>query len=185
MTLGLNELGYKAVGIRIDSGDLAYQSKIAHDLFSKVADHFNVNLFKHLMIVASNDINEETIISLNEQKHKINAFGIGTHLVTCQRQPALGCVYKLVEVMQRPCIKISLDVEKVTIPSRKNVYRLYGKEGYALLDLMAETEEDAPKVGEKILCRHPFQESKRCYATPSSVEKMLEIWWDEGKVNKT
>lgn len=184
VALGLNELGYRAMGIRIDSGDLAYQSKMAYETFAKVADHFKVELFRTLMIVVSNDINEETIISLNEQKHKINAFGIGTHLVTCQRQPALGCVYKLVEVMQRPCIKISLDVEKVTIPSRKAVYRLYGKEGYALLDLMAETDEDGPKVGEKILCRHPFQESKRCYATPSSVEKMLEIWWDEGKVGQ-
>ena len=147
------------------------------------------------------DINEETIISLNEQKHRINALGIGTHLVTCQKQPALGCVYKvtlallvvlslicvfvyiqLVEVNRTACIKLSQDVEKVTIPARKNVYRLYGREGFALLDLMTGADEEEPKLGEKILCRHPFQESKRCYATPSKVENLLQVWWADGKV---
>lgn len=92
-------------------------------------------------------------------------------------------IFQLVEVGDFPCIKISLDVEKVTIPSRKSVYRLYGKEGYALLDLMTGTSEDEPKAGCKILCRHPFQESKRCYATPSRIENLLEIWWANGKVS--
>lgn len=95
VSLALNELGYRAIGIRIDSGDLAYQSIVAHNYFCKVAKAYKLDWFKTLVIVVSNDINEETIISLNEQKHKINAFGIGTHLVTCQRQPALGCVYKV------------------------------------------------------------------------------------------
>ena len=93
--MALDKLGYRAIGIRVDSGDLAYQSIVAHRCFQKIAEHYQLKWFNELSIIVSNDINEETIISLNEQKHKINAFGIGTHLVTCQKQPALGCVYKV------------------------------------------------------------------------------------------
>ncbi|CAG2177954.1 unnamed protein product [Oppiella nova] len=184
VALALNQLGYRAIGVRIDSGDLAYQSLVAYEKFRTIGDKYSLDWFPELTIVASNDINEDTIVSLKEQKHGINAFGIGTHLVTCERQPALGCVYKLVEINGHPCIKISLDVEKVTVPGRKSVFRLYGKEGYALLDLMQGAEEPAPKAQSKVLCRHPFQESKRCYATPSKVEPLLKIWWQNGKVQQ-
>jgi len=183
VALALDQLGYRPMGIRIDSGDLAYQSLVAYEIFGKVAETFKLEWFPSLMIIVSNDINEETIISLNEQKHRINALGIGTHLVTCQKQPALGCVYKLVEVNKNPCIKLSQDMEKVTIPSRKNVYRLFGREGYALVDLMTGVKEEPPQPGQKILCRHPFQEAKRCYATPSKVEKLLDVWWERGRVS--
>lgn len=106
VALALHDQGYRPVGIRIDSGDLAYLSNQARDMFEKVAAQYQLEWFAKLTIVASNDINEETILSLNEQKHKIDVFGIGTHLVTCQKQPALGCVYKLVEVNGQPRIKL-------------------------------------------------------------------------------
>lgn len=80
MALALHDQGYRAVGIRIDSGDLAYLSCLARDTFNLVSERFNIPWFKSLTIVASNDINEETILSLNEQGHKIDCFGIGTHL---------------------------------------------------------------------------------------------------------
>lgn len=80
VALALNDCGYRAVGIRIDSGDLAYLSVLARDTFEKVAEAFKLPWFAKVTIVASNDINEETILSLNEQGHKIDCFGIGTHL---------------------------------------------------------------------------------------------------------
>lgn len=82
VAMALNDLGYRALGIRIDSGDLAYLSCLARDTFDKVSENFQIPWFKTLTIVASNDINEETILSLNEQGHKIDCFGIGTHLGT-------------------------------------------------------------------------------------------------------
>lgn len=78
--MALNDLGYKAVGIRIDSGDLAYLSVLARETFERIAEKYNIPWFARLMIIASNDINEDTILSLNEQGHKIDCFGIGTHL---------------------------------------------------------------------------------------------------------
>ncbi|XP_030384269.1 nicotinate phosphoribosyltransferase isoform X1 [Scaptodrosophila lebanonensis] len=182
VALALNDLGYYALGIRIDSGDLAYLSCLARETFEKVAERFKVPWFNKLTIVASNDINEDTILSLNEQGHKIDCFGIGTHLVTCQRQPALGCVYKLVEINGQARIKLSQDVEKVTMPGNKNAYRLYSADGHALIDLLQKVSEPPPAVGQKVLCRHPFQESKRAYVIPSHVESLYKVYWKSGKI---
>ncbi|XP_035740577.1 nicotinate phosphoribosyltransferase-like isoform X4 [Vespa mandarinia] len=182
VALALNDLDYKAIGIRLDSGDLAYLSNAARDIFEKLAVKYNIPWFARLTIVASNDINEETIISLNEQSHKIDCFGIGTHLVTCQRQPALGCVYKMVEINGQPRIKLSQEVGKMNIPGKKNAYRLYGADGYALIDILQRSTEEVPQIKQKVLCRHPFQESKRAYVIPTRVEPLHKIYWKNGKL---
>ncbi|XP_055635583.1 nicotinate phosphoribosyltransferase isoform X4 [Toxorhynchites rutilus septentrionalis] len=184
VALALNDQGYRAVGIRIDSGDLAYLSCLARETFERIAERFKLTWFSKLTIVASNDINEETILSLNEQGHKIDCFGIGTHLVTCQRQPALGCVYKMVEINSQPRIKLSQDVAKVTMPGNKNVFRLYGADGHALIDLLQRVDESPPEVGQKVLCRHPFQESKRAYVIPTYVEALYKVYWADGRVTQ-
>ena len=116
----LAECGYSAIGVRLDSGDLAYLSKEVRRGFaaSEAAHGVETASFK---IVASNNINERVLHALQKQGHDIDTFGIGTHLVTCQRQPALGMVYKLVEVNGSPRIKLSQELTKVTIPGRKDV----------------------------------------------------------------
>ncbi|KAK9753071.1 Nicotinate phosphoribosyltransferase C-terminal domain [Popillia japonica] len=184
VALAINDVGYKSIGIRIDSGDLAYLSKVARGYFTDIGKIYNIPWFEKLLIMASNDINEETILSLNEQEHKIDCFAIGTHLVTCQRQPALGCVYKLVEVNGQARMKLSQDVGKVIIPGKKDLYRLYSKSGDALIDLMQNSDESPPAENKKVLCRHPFEESKRAFVIPSKVEAMLKIYWKDGKVQQ-
>ncbi|KAK9948937.1 hypothetical protein M0R45_004490 [Rubus argutus] len=161
VALALNDLGYKAAGIRLDSGDLAYLSSEARKIFCIIEKEFGVPGFGKMVITASNDLNEETLDALNKQGHEVDAFGIGTYVVTCYAQAALGCVFKLVEINNQPRIKLSEDVTKVSIPCKKRSYRLYGKEGYPLVDIMTGENEPPPKVGERILCRHPFNESKR------------------------
>ncbi|XP_024086278.1 nicotinate phosphoribosyltransferase isoform X2 [Cimex lectularius] len=182
VAMALNDLGYRAIGIRIDSGDLAYLSNKAREVFIKISHQYYLSWFADLQIMASNDINEDTILSLNDQNHKIDCFAIGTHLVTCQRQPALGCVYKLVEINGIPRIKLSQDVAKVTMPGRKDAYRLYGTDGHALIDLLQRSVESPPEVGVRVLCRHPFQESKRAYVIPTRVEPLYKEYWSNGKI---
>jgi len=179
----LHLFGYKALGIRLDSGDLAYLSKEARKRFQTVSKSLELDWFSSFIITASNDINEETLTSLEQQGHEINAYGIGTHLVTCQRQPALGCVFKLVELNGNPRMKLSEEMSKVTMPGKKNAYRLYGGDNLALLDLLTRSDEPAPQPNEWVLCRHPLEEAKRAYVKPSTVENLLKLYWKDGKVH--
>lgn len=128
-------------------GDLAYLSKQTRKIFRSVSKKLGIDYFAGFSITASNDINEDTLVSLNQQVcvrstkpllqfhrvstlslnrcanlqgHEIDVFGIGTNLVTCQAQPALGCVYKLVEIHGTPRIKLSQEVSKVPKMSPTN-----------------------------------------------------------------
>ena len=177
----LHLIGYKPVGVRLDSGDLAWLSIQCREAFSTFATKYNVtDAFSTLIIVASNDINERVLLALADQGHEINAYGIGTNLVTCQAQPALGMVFKLVEIDGKPRIKLSNDVVKMTIPGKKTVYRLIGKQGIPLLDVIMLATEKPPNKGEKILCCDPFDEKKRVYVTPTQVVHMMVCWRQGG-----
>ncbi len=183
VALALNEIGYKPIGIRLDSGDLSHLSRRTRQIFTEIGKKYG-NDFARLKIVASNEINEETLRSLGQQGHEIDMFGIGTHLVTCQRDPSLGCVYKLVEVNGKPKIKLSEDIGKLTFPGRKETYRLIGQMGYPLLDLMIMVGEEPPREGHKILCCHPFEEAKRTYVIPSKVIPLHKLVWDGKRIEQ-
>jgi len=122
------------------------------------------------------------LFALREQNHEIDSFGIGTNLVTCKAQPALGMVYKLVELNGIPRIKLSDEIEKTTIPGRKGVYRIFNKDGEPIMDIMQNADDTPPVPGQRYLCHHPFDDHKRCYVTPSVVEPVLQLVWDKGKM---
>nr|XP_054749276.1 nicotinate phosphoribosyltransferase-like [Lytechinus pictus] len=127
----------------------------------------------------------QTILANKTKGHGIDAYGIGTHLVTCQKQPNLGGVCKLVQINGVPRIKLSQDVSKVTIPGRKVVYRLFSSEGHALIDLMQQVDEEPPKPMERVLCRHPFEESKRAYVKAGRVEILHKLYLKNGQLCQT
>jgi len=178
VALALFQIGKKPVGIRLDSGDLSYFSKETRKLLRRTAERFSIESFGGLSIVASNDIDEAILFSLGQQGHEIDVFGIGTHLVTCRAQPALGCVYKLVSINGQPRMKLSDEADKMTVPGRKDVYRLVGGNRHPLVDLMIEAGKPAPKAGERILCRHPVSEPKRVYVVPKDVIALHKCVWD-------
>jgi len=118
----LVEKGYKFAGIRLDSGDLAWLSIEAKKLLVAAG-------FPDAKIFASNDLDEHLVTTLKHQGAAINMWGIGTKLVTCNDQPALGGVYKLAATMEegettwKPCIKLSEMAIKVSNPGVLNTRR--------------------------------------------------------------
>src|SRR4030042_1673575 len=173
------ELGFNYT----NEGELAYLSKATRKALNEIGDRTDPNLSKCL-IMASNEINKSVLISLKQQGHEIDTFGIGTHLVTCDDQPAMGCIYKLVEVKGIPRIKLSQELGKMTIPGRKEVYRLFGEDGYSLLDLMIKVGDRPPAPSNHVLCHHPFNHIKRVYVTPSKVIPLHHCVWDGKRVSQ-
>jgi len=181
VALGLFKMGYRPIGIRLDSGDLSYLSKATRKALNEIGARTDPDLLK-CVILASNEINRSVLKSLREQGHEIDLFGIGTHLVTCDDQPAMGCVYKLVEAKGVPRIKLSQELSKMTIPGKKEAYRLFSEDGYGLLDLMIRVGDKPPEPSKRVLCHHPFDHIKRVYVTPSKVIPLHRCVWDGKRV---
>jgi nicotinate phosphoribosyltransferase len=81
-------------------------------------------------------------------------------------------------IMDNPRIKLSQDVGKVTIPAKKEVYRLIGHEDKPIIDLMIQVGERPPQTGERIFCRHPFEEAKRVNVIAKRIISLHKLVWD-------
>ena len=127
-------------GIRMDSGDLAYLSKIARKMLDEAG-------FSDAVISASNDLDEYLIENLKAQGAKITSWGVGTNLITSKDCPAFGGVYKLAAIQDEngtfvPKIKLSENTEKVTNPGNKTIYRIYEKDSHKIkADLICLADE--------------------------------------------
>jgi len=130
--------------VRIDSGDLVEHAK-------KVRNILDENGCKNVQIVASSDLNEYKIKKILESNAPIDAFGVGTELATSSDDPTIAGVYKLIEYNNKPKIKIS--EEKLTYPGKKQIYRIYNKQGEFREDFLALDSEPAPPNSEALLIR--------------------------------
>lgn len=135
----LEPQGKEIKGIRLDSGDLAYLSK-------EVRKILNINGLEKCKIIASNSLDEYIISDLMTQGACIDVFGVGERLITAKSEPVFGGVYKLVAVEENgeisPRIKLSENIEKVTNPGYKTVWRLFDKESNkAIADVLTLGDE--------------------------------------------
>lgn len=134
----LEPKGHKLLGIRLDSGDLAYLSKKARKMLDEAGMH-------DTKIVVSNSIDEYLINSLTQQGAMIDSYGVGERMITSKSDPVFGGVYKIVAVKKDdtylPKIKISENVEKITNPCFKKVYRVYDEHDMGMFDILALHDE--------------------------------------------
>lgn len=136
----LEPMGKRLKGVRIDSGDLAYLTKRTR----KMLDAAGLNDCK---IIISNSLDEFTITSILNQGGCVDSFGVGERLITAKSEPVFGAVYKLAAVKGEdgqfdPRIKVSENIEKITNPGLKKVYRIIDEEGRAIADMIARADEE-------------------------------------------
>ena len=132
--------GFRPKGIRIDSGDITYLSKKARQMLNEAG-------FPDCKIVASNSLDELIIRDMLIQGAQVDSFGVGERLITAASTPVFGGVYKIVAVEENgvpvPRIKLSENVQKITTPCAKKVYRLFDNDtGKALADVITLLDEE-------------------------------------------
>ncbi|MGE7696099.1 nicotinate phosphoribosyltransferase [Lysinibacillus sp. NPDC094177] len=177
------ELGDKInfIGIRLDSGDIAFLSKEARRMLDEAG-------FQNAKIIVSNDLDEYTILNLKAQGAKVDVWGIGTKLITAYDQPALGAVYKMVAIENKDgqledTIKISANAEKVTTPGLKNVYRIIDrKNGKAEGDYITMQDEN-PQSEERIKMFHPVHTFVSKFVTNFEAKNLHHHVIKNGEIN--
>ena len=191
----LRRKGHEPIGVRLDSGDLAYLSIQAARMLDQAG-------FPEVSIVLSNNLDELVIWQIITQivqeapRYGVDpdrlikrlVYGIGTRLITSWGDPALGGVYKLVAVCQEdvwiPAIKISESLDKTPNPGHKHAWRLYDRRGKATADLLTLVGED-PRQMDRIVLRHPTDHTKYRALNRSEISEVEPLLVDilrEGKL---
>lgn len=181
----LKKKGHKALGIRIDSGDITYLTKRVRKALDEAG-------FQDAIIVISNSLDEHIIKDVLAEGAQINSFGVGERLITARSEPVFGGVYKMVAVEKGgriiPRIKISENEEKITNPGFKKIYRIYEKNAdKAIADLICDHDESLDEsrpltifdpvftwkkktltnYKAELLRKQIFSNGKLCYESPS------------------
>lgn len=165
----MEERGHRLKGIRLDSGDLAYFARKAR----KQLDDAGLD---YVQIVASNQLDEYLIKSLLTQDAPIDSFGVGTRLVTGHESPALDGVYKLSSVHGTAKLKVSENVEKITLPGIKEITRYTGSDGRFYGDGISLTQQ-----GSFDTIFHPHYPAKHTNITRFNSEPLLQTVMQNGE----
>ena len=173
----LREKGHEPVGIRLDSGDLAYLTKKARAMLDEAG-------FPDAEITVSNDLDEYLIWDLRSQGARIDSYGVGTSLITSRDCPALGGVYKMsaeeVDGRMLPKIKISENPEKITNPGYKKVARIYNGRKKSIADLIMLEEEEID-TGKPLTIFDPVDTWKKMTLRNYSVRELLVPVFKNGR----
>ncbi|MGN0989139.1 MAG: nicotinate phosphoribosyltransferase [Eubacteriales bacterium] len=171
-------MGERLRGIRIDSGDIAYLTKKARKMLDEAG-------LQDAKIFVSNSLDEYIIRDILMQGAKVDTFGVGERLITSKSEPVFGGVYKLVAAEKdgklEPRIKVSENVEKITTPGFKKIYRLFSNQtGKMVADLIALADEEFD-FSKPITLFDPVHTWKRKTFTDYSVKQILEPIFIRGK----
>lgn len=171
--------GHKPLGIRLDSGDLAYLSKQARKMLDD-AGHADCQIF------ASSDIDEYVLMSLKQQGARIDTFGVGTKMITSHNTPSLGGVYKLANLrvngQDSPKMKISDNPVKMTNPGVKTVYRLFCRDtNKAIADVICLADETIDET-RPLTITHPTDRWKTKDVTNFYARNLYADVFTDGKL---
>jgi nicotinate phosphoribosyltransferase len=166
----LESKGNRLVGVRLDSGDLAYLSKRARHMLDEAG-------LQYVQIVVSNQLDEYLIRSLLQQGAPIDAFGVGTRLITAHGSPALEGVYKLSMSDGKPRLKFSENYTKTTLPGLKTVLRFRNDEGMFCADgIVLQDETTVDEIF------HPFLPEQHSTLSDPAPEVLLHKVMENGTV---
>jgi len=173
----LKPLGKRPKGVRLDSGDIAYQSKKMRKMLDEAG-------YEDCKIIASNSLDENILRDLIFQDAKIDSFGVGERLITSKSSPVFDGVYKLAAVEKNgeimPKIKISENVGKITTPHFKKVYRLIeNSTNKAIADYITIFDEEVPT--DELELFDPEATWKRKVINDYRVEELLQPIFINGK----